>query len=259
MRPQVLAAAEPQALSNIVWALGKLCQLQDWQGDVSEEDIQQLLGQQQLQRATATGKAQDISNALLGLTYMSQTAAPVISKDFAQQCSRQLLADCTLLLVEGIPQDICNALYACGELGLADVPFLVATAAAAARWVPESQLQDLYQAAAAACAKLQFRHQGLMAALLHRRQQLLQPTSAQDMQQRTLRSRALGQSDKDRLVGRLCSAVAYLDMQQLAPQALQLVAISEIGERPAHTQRTYAACGYSTAGCCSISWLVGRA
>lgn len=38
----------------------------------------------------------------------------------------------------------------------------------------------------------------------------------------------------DLLLGSLCSAVARLDMQQLAPQALQLVTTSGIGHRPTH-------------------------
>lgn len=42
--PKVLAAAQPQALANIVWALGKLSTAETWQGGVDEGDIQQLLG-----------------------------------------------------------------------------------------------------------------------------------------------------------------------------------------------------------------------
>ena len=48
LQPGVLSAARPQALANVIWALGELCRLAGWQGGVSEQDVQQLLGKQQL-------------------------------------------------------------------------------------------------------------------------------------------------------------------------------------------------------------------
>lgn len=145
--PEVLAAAKAQALSNIVWAVGKLTKLKGWQGGVSEADFQQLLGVQQLQLVSATGTPQAISNLLLGLTDTAKAQPPVISKALAQQCSWQLLAESVQHLVDWNPQDICNALHACGQLGLADAPILAASAAAAAGWVPLSQSQIVDQAA----------------------------------------------------------------------------------------------------------------
>jgi hypothetical protein len=105
-----------------------------------------------------------------------------------------------------------------------------AAAAAAAHWVPASLVKSVDQAAAA-CAKLQYRHPGLMAALLQHGQQLLLPASAEGRKQRTQQSNGSGPADKDTIVGKLCSAVTHLDMQQLAPQALQLVTISGIVRR----------------------------
>jgi hypothetical protein len=136
-------------------------------------------------------------------------------------------------------QALCNILWACGELGLADAYILAETAAAAADWVPDSQARDITQAAKA-FAKLQFRDETLMLSLLQRGHQLLQqPTAQQGRQQRTPRTNGpqmatVALKDKDYLVGRLCSAVARLDMQQLAPQALRLVATSGIGQRVTH-------------------------
>jgi hypothetical protein len=49
LRPDVLAVAKAQDISNIVLAIGKLCQPQSWQGGVSNQEMQQLLGEQQLQ------------------------------------------------------------------------------------------------------------------------------------------------------------------------------------------------------------------
>jgi hypothetical protein len=148
-----------------------------WKGGVSEADIRQLLGQQKLQLVAATGAAQTISNLLVGLTDLSSGSAPIISKPFAQQCSKQLLAGTAQKIVSsGNSQNVCNAMWACGELGLADAAYLSAAAAAAARWVPSSFFLEVVQAATA-CAKLQLRHQGLMAALLRRGQQVVDTPS----------------------------------------------------------------------------------
>jgi hypothetical protein len=92
LSPDMLAAAETQHLANTIWALGKLNQLEGWQGGVGEDAIQQLLGEQQLQLLAATGKAQEISNVLVGLTDMAMAEPPAISKACAQHHSQQLLA-----------------------------------------------------------------------------------------------------------------------------------------------------------------------
>lgn len=44
VQPAVLADAKPQEVANFVWALGVLCRMPGWQGGVSEQDVQQLLG-----------------------------------------------------------------------------------------------------------------------------------------------------------------------------------------------------------------------
>jgi hypothetical protein len=45
LQPAVLKDAKPQAVANVVWALGELCRLGGWKGGVSQQDVQQLLGQ----------------------------------------------------------------------------------------------------------------------------------------------------------------------------------------------------------------------
>jgi hypothetical protein len=144
--PDVLAAAQPQALSNIAWSLGKLSQLRGWKGGEDEETIAQLLGEQQLQLVSSTGTAQGICNVLLGLAYMATAATPIISMTFAQQCSKQLLADTVQALVKSDPRNVCNVLLVCGELRLAHAPVVAAGAATAASWVPNTLSQQLCQA-----------------------------------------------------------------------------------------------------------------
>jgi hypothetical protein len=54
LRPEVLANAAPQATANFVWAVGVLSQSSGWQGGVSEQDVQLLLGEQQLRLLAGT-------------------------------------------------------------------------------------------------------------------------------------------------------------------------------------------------------------
>jgi hypothetical protein len=229
--PQVLDAADPQALSNSIWALGRLSQQKGWTGGVDEEVVQQLLGEQQLQLLSA-GKPQEISNALLGLTLMATSATAVISNSFTVHCSKQLLADTAPRLLASKTQHVCNSLWACGELGLADTPFLAAAGAAAGHSVADITDQGLVQVATA-CDKLHFKHQGLVAAMLQRAQQLIQhaQVSRSGRKHGPSGSLVMGPVEIDRMLGRLCAAVADLNMQQLAPQAVQLVATSGIGQR----------------------------
>lgn len=90
LQPAVLADAKPQDLSNIVWARGELCQLPGWKGGVREQDIQQLLGEQQL--LLVNSSEQVAYNVLVGLTRMAVGKVPIISVDFACDCGQQLLS-----------------------------------------------------------------------------------------------------------------------------------------------------------------------
>lgn len=80
-----------------------------------------------------------------------------------------------------------------------------------------------------ACAKLQFRNQDLMAAMLQGGQQLWQSAGQCDRQQGP--SHKSAQQYADQVMCALCSVTTHLNMQQLAPQALQLVAASGIHQR----------------------------
>lgn len=208
-----------------MWALGKMCQSPGWKGGITEEDTQQLLGQEQLQVISASGTPQNTANMLLGLTDMSVAASPILSKAVAQRCGKRLLAGSAQTFATGSNQDICNTLWACGELGLADESLLERAAAAAPRWAQTCQNSALAQAALA-CLKLQYAHQGFMAALLQRGQQLLESKGRHGKQRGSRPAQGLGRNDRGTIASRLPFAVVPLDMQQLAPQARQLVASS---------------------------------
>jgi hypothetical protein len=90
LRPDVLADATAQASANLVWAISQLSQSPGWQGGVSKQDVQLLLGEQQL-RVLADGKPQGISNVLLALVRLAAADPLLVGRDFAQQCAMQLL------------------------------------------------------------------------------------------------------------------------------------------------------------------------
>lgn len=58
----VLEASDAQGLSNVLLALSRLCQLKDWQAQVSEQQLQLLLGDTQLAALDANGSPQAVSN-----------------------------------------------------------------------------------------------------------------------------------------------------------------------------------------------------
>jgi hypothetical protein len=135
LQPQMLAAAKPQELANVLWALAELCRLPGWQGGVSEQDMQQLLGKRQLQLLAADDGCQPTSNVLVGLASMVTGPAPLVATAFARDCGKQLLALTGDRLLKTNAQHITNAIWACGELKLAETPFVAAAVAAAPRWV----------------------------------------------------------------------------------------------------------------------------
>jgi hypothetical protein len=228
LQPDSLAGARPQDIANVVWALGELCQLPGWQGVVSEQDMQQLLGKQHLQVLAAVG--QSAANVLVGLARMAATKVPVVDVQFARESSKQLLALVGPQLGSWSPQHISNAIWACGELGLVDSPFVAAAIAAAPRWLPASVPVGLRQAVSA-CVVLEYRDEAFMQACLQRALQLLGQQQQQASNRQGRSSRPLPPGDKDGLAAYCASAVARLDLQSLAGTAVELVSRSGIGQR----------------------------
>jgi hypothetical protein len=171
--PRVLAKTGPQEIANLTWALGRLCQLPDWHGGVSEQDVQQLLGQEQLKLVADSPYQQHVHNVLVALADLCGGWTPVISAAFARQCAAQLLPAAAQRLHSWDPLHVTNALWACSELGLADAKFVSAVVAAAPNWVPRSTAIDLRQAALA-CAQLQYRNEAFVQLLLQRALYMLQ-------------------------------------------------------------------------------------
>jgi hypothetical protein len=150
----VLAAATAQAIANCAWAVAKLCKLPGWQGGVSEQDVQQLLGKEQLQLVAGSLEGQIPSNLLLALAAVSTGEVPVVSRAFARQYAVQLLAIAGSNIINSTPQHITKAMWACSELGLTGELFMSAAVAAAPTWLPNCAHQGMNQAAMA-CAKTQ--------------------------------------------------------------------------------------------------------
>jgi len=228
LQPDVLSASKPQAIADTVWALAKLQQLPSWQGGVSEQDIQQLLGDEQLQMLITSDHSQHVSNALVSLALLATGPDPLVSLSFAQHAANQLLAGKMHGSFNSFdPQHITNSMWACGELGLFDEHFMAAAVAAAPQWVPSSTGYAVTQAAAA-CARLQYRDYDFLQQLLQQGQRLLQlqPGGMAG------RLRSLSPADKAKLAALCSRSIAQLDMQELAGATRALVTSSGIGTQP---------------------------
>jgi hypothetical protein len=224
LRPEVLADAAPQATANVVWAIAKLLRSRSWQGGVSEQDVQQLLGEQQL-RVLADGKPQAISNVLFALARIATADPPLVRRDFAQQCSVQLLSLVSTPVSKWTPQNVANTMWATAELGLPADVFVVKAVQAARAWAPISRDTEVNQAALA-CALLQYRDEAFLSLLLQRASVLLQQTG-----KARSGSRVLSLADKTGLAAFVAASITQLNMQQLAGPARDLVASSGVGQQ----------------------------
>jgi hypothetical protein len=226
--PDVLAAAEAQHIANVAWAISQLLKSRGWQGGVSEQDVQQLLGEQQL-RVVAGGTLQNVSNVLLGCAHMAAGDHPLVGKDFAQQSSMQLLSLVSTPVGSWGSQDITNTMWSTAELGLPADAFVTKGVQAAQAWVPTSIDAHLRQAAQA-CTALQYRDEAFLSLLLQQASVLLQQQQQQPSRARS-GSRVLSAADRASLAAMLAASTAQLDMQQLAGPARDLVASSEVGQQ----------------------------
>jgi hypothetical protein len=229
LQPAVLTDATPQNMANILWALGELCQSSGWQGGVTEQDMQQLLGKDQLLVVCASHR--ETSNVLLGIARMAGGKDPIVSAGFARGCSNQLLSLVSGGLGSWNAQDISNAMWACGELSLADDLFVAAVGKAAHRWLPGSTVIDLRQVVHA-CAVLKYRDEAFMRACLQRGLQILGQEQQQPTNRQGRSSKGVSAADGDQLAAVCCISVARLDMRSLAGPACELVSSSGVGQRP---------------------------
>jgi hypothetical protein len=219
LHPGVLAAAAPQAIANVIWALGLLSITPGWEAKASHELLQQLLAPQVLLTVAVDGVPQAASNVLMGLARMCTGPSPLLSTAAAREHAQQLLAGIQPRRVSSWgPRDISNAMWAFGELQLKNDELVSAAVAAAPRWLPQCNDAGVSQAATA-CARLQHRDEDFMRLLLQRGEHLLQQGG---------RSRGLSNIEKASLVALCCVSVALLDMRGLAGAACTLVASSNI-------------------------------
>jgi hypothetical protein len=227
LQPGVLGEATPQNVGNITWALGELCRRSDWQGGVNQQDVQQLLGKQQLLLVSAHN--QETSNVVFGLARMAGCRAPVVSTDFARERGKQLLYLAHDRIGSWEPHTVCNVVWACGELALTDTTIMPLVVAAAPGWLPSSIQAGLCQVVTA-CAELQYRDQAFIQACLQHALHLLGPQQQPTRQGRG--SKPMTPADRDKLAAVCCISVARLDMQSLAGLAWELLSRSGVARRP---------------------------
>jgi hypothetical protein len=160
---------------------------------------------------------------------MAAADPPLVERDFAQQCSMQLLSLVSTPVSNWGSQEAANTMWATAELGLPADVFVAKAVQAARSWVPKSVSQSLTQAAQA-CALLQYRDEAFLSLLLQRASVLSQQQQQQPGKARS-GSRVLATADKAGLAALLAAAVAQLDMRQLAEQARDLVSSSRVGQQ----------------------------
>lgn len=236
LQPDVLAAAKPQETANFVWAVGELYRAPGWQGALTRDDVQRILGQQQIASVVTTGNSQNVSNILVALAHMVVGQKPLVSTESARAMGQQLLAQVDPMGIKKHwkPQHITNVLWACSGLGLVDTSFTSVVIETAPSWLPNVYTgYDLTQAATA-CAQMQYRDEVFLRQLLQHGLQLLQQQQQQPgkVARTSLRRKQLSAADKASLATLCSTSIAKLDMQQLAGLVRDLVASSGIRQQP---------------------------
>jgi hypothetical protein len=216
--------------SNVAWALSHLSKSRGWQGGVSEQDVQQLLGEQQL-RVLAAGTPQSICNVLLALARTATADLPLVGRDFAQQCGMQLLSLVSMSFRPLNAQDVSNTMWATAALGLPADVFVAKAVQGARSWVPRSVGADLTQAAQA-CALLRYKDEAFVSLLLQHAAVLLQPQHPGKAHSSSSSSRVLSAADRASFAAMLVVCIKELDMRQLAGPARDLVASSRLVQQP---------------------------
>jgi hypothetical protein len=216
-RPALREAAEAQHLSNMCWAVSELQGRCGWQPQ-QQQLWQRLLSEQQL-AVIAAGSTQEVSTVALALARIVSVETPVISLEFAQQCTQKLLRGATAQdLSRWNDQDVGNAMWACAKLAMQEEVFFERTeAAAAAGWPQQAASASLAQMAYA-CGTLQLQLPQLMAQVVERAETLLSAKTGR-------RSAGLtSKADKVITPATIGWAVAVLNMQPLAARVRELVA-----------------------------------
>lgn len=161
-----------QSLANALWAVSELQQLSGADLNLPNALWRQLLGPKQLQQI-ASGGAHAVSSTLRALGLLATAEGHTLAVPFAQQCAAQLLQGPTAQQIsDWSPVDIAAAVFGCSKIGVKDMQFLQAVAAASPDWLPAASAANVNQIAYA-CAKLRFRHPQLMDALVHHGKQLM--------------------------------------------------------------------------------------
>jgi hypothetical protein len=221
---KILEAGSPQELANTIWAVSELQQHCRWQPQVDRRVWQRLLSEVQMSRIADDRNPQHLTSTLVALARLSAAAATptnsVIEPEFAQQSSRQLLqGKAAQQLDSWTAQDVANAMWACGRLGVYEAGFLDRAAAlqAAPNWLSSAVVPNVVQVAVA-CRLLPYSQQQLLEILVRRTKQLV-------LQQSRAKHKSYEGLGLAAVVGH---AVAVLDMQRMAGDVMELVASTRV-------------------------------
>jgi hypothetical protein len=155
--------------------------------------------------ADAAAPLQSITSGVIGVELARSCLEVFLHGKVAQQLHRWSA------------QGVANSMWACARLGVLDAAFFYAAAAAAPSWLRAANAVGIKQLAWA-CSVLQYKHEQLIAAALQRSLKLVQQRGRNQ----------LPASEKLAVAAVVASAVASLDMQQLAGDVRKLVASTRV-------------------------------
>jgi hypothetical protein len=239
-QPTMLEAAAPQALANSLWGASELLLRCGWKVRQDQQQIwQALLADEQLLKVANRGTPIEVSNTMLAVMRLASAAAAfagstataagpaatlVSSWELAQRCAATLLqGKVAQQLKLWSPQAVTNSMFACAQLGMYDARFLGHVSATAHKWLPKATAAGLGQVAYA-CRTLQYADCQLIAGVVQRSKQLLQQRGTNGLHEG---------SQRNQLAAQVGSAVAALDLQQLAGDVLELIRLCGLAQHNA--------------------------
>jgi hypothetical protein len=225
-QPAVLAAAAPQAVSNVVWGLSELHKLPSWDANTDcSAQVKIVLGDAQVRLVAVEGASQAVANVVLGLARISCKAFwPLISTVFAENCLRKTLEHVDVWRLERwAATDVAKILWACGQLRVCEPKLLKAVALSASTWLSAGSSVTL-GVVAWAFARLRYKDLHTMKLLVQQSSVLLQRSTAA----RGRGTAAIQHDEAVKLVSQVSWSLAQLDLQALAGDIPKMLLLARV-------------------------------
>eukprot|EP00878_Enallax_costatus_P011098 GHUV01011591.1.p1 GENE.GHUV01011591.1~~GHUV01011591.1.p1 ORF type:complete len:406 (+),score=121.09 GHUV01011591.1:644-1861(+) len=209
-----------QSIANALWAVSEVQELSGTGLKVQDAVWEQLLSPYRLLQLAAGGP-HAVSSTLRALGQLATADGHTLPVPFAQHCAAQLVYGPTAVRVgEWSPVDIAAAFWGCSKIGVKQVSFLQSAAAGASNWLPSATAPNINKIAWA-CAKLRFRDQQFLEALMHQGKQLMQ-------HDKQLEHVTPSSEERANLAATLSWAAAVLNLPELSGDVKALLVSSGI-------------------------------